>query len=73
MVSTTQQVANDISDLYDDAATFVRIRPQRNTPMPVGKSRAAAKGRRRSTPPKRSHKAPSHCRGAAARRNRKWK
>lgn len=69
--NSTDFVLNE--NFSDDYESFERIRPQRETVMPVSKCRSQAKGRRRGHPPKRSHKAPNHCRGAALRRNRKWK
>lgn len=73
MVHFTSNDAADLREQYSDLATFERIRPQRETPMPVGSARSASKGRRRSNPPKRTHKAPSYCRGAALRHQRKWR
>ena len=73
MVSLNATDFSDLDELYSDATTFERIRPQRETPMPVGSTSSKSKGRRRSSPPKRTHRTPSYCRGAALRRHRKWK
>ncbi len=73
MITSTLTSQHDIQHLYDDCETFQRIRPRRETVMPVGKCRSQAKGRRRSNPPKRTHRAPSHCQGAALRHVRRWK
>lgn len=73
MVTFTSNSHPELDAFYDDCETFERIRPQRETVMPVSKCRSQAKGRRRGSPPKRTHSAPKHCRGAALRRNRRWK
>lgn len=73
MVAFNNTEAFDIDDNYGEYETFERIRPQRESPMPVGSCRSMYRGRRRNKTPNRIHRAPQHCRGAALRHVRKWR
>ena len=73
MVTYTNTASNDLDDNYDEMDSYERIRVTHDSAMPVGRAGAAIRGRRRSQPSKRTHRAPQHCRGAQHRRIRKWR
>ncbi|QDS98072.1 hypothetical protein [Adhaeretor mobilis] len=72
MVNFINPKSDALLDAYEDVEHFERIRCNREGVMPVSRTRAAAKGRRRNKPPRRTHRAPQHCHGVKYRHNHRW-
>ena len=72
MNTFSEAEVHDLSERFEEAEGFERIRVHRDGNMPVSRSNAAIRGRRRHKPTNRTHRQPKRISGAHQRRNSKW-
>ena len=72
MLAYSDANALELSERFEEAAGFERIRARRDGNMPVSRSLSAVRGRRRNKSSNRTRRQPQRISGAHQRRNSKW-